>query len=216
MQITNQGVANTNAAQQSNNLNPNDASSIQNEFITLMVAQIQNQDPLNPQDATQYVNQLATMSQVQGIENMVQMQHTQQILLDNLQVLNSSQLVGMDVTVRANEYDLKDEPVTGTVELQAPTSNLTVKVVDESGNEAVINLGENSSGPVEFTIDPEEHGLKGKISIEPVIDDGQNYVPDIFIKGKVTGIEINGEGGSLGLHVEGLGEVPMYEVGSFS
>ena len=37
-------------------------------FLTLLTAQIKNQDPLNPQDATQYSTQLATFSNVeQGV-----------------------------------------------------------------------------------------------------------------------------------------------------
>ena len=34
-------------------------------FLTLLTAQIENQDPLNPQDATEYASQLATFSNVE-------------------------------------------------------------------------------------------------------------------------------------------------------
>lgn len=54
----------------------NSATSLENEFISLMVAQIQNQDPLNPLDGTEYVSQLAQFSQVQSTENMASMMQT--------------------------------------------------------------------------------------------------------------------------------------------
>jgi hypothetical protein len=39
-------------------------------FLTLLVAQLKNQDPLNPADGTQFVTQLATFS---GVEQSTQM-----------------------------------------------------------------------------------------------------------------------------------------------
>src|SRR5690606_40650779 len=42
-----------------------EAGQLSNQFITLMVAQIQNQDPTNPVDSNQFVEQYATISQVQ-------------------------------------------------------------------------------------------------------------------------------------------------------
>jgi flagellar basal-body rod modification protein FlgD len=37
------------------------------EFLQLLVAQLQNQDPLNPQDGTQFVSQLAQFSELQNV-----------------------------------------------------------------------------------------------------------------------------------------------------
>ncbi len=39
---------------------------LRNEFLQMMVAQIQNQDPTNPLDGAQYVTQLAQFSMVEG------------------------------------------------------------------------------------------------------------------------------------------------------
>lgn len=36
-------------------------------FLTLLVSQIQNQDPLNPSDSTQFVTQLAQFSQLEQV-----------------------------------------------------------------------------------------------------------------------------------------------------
>jgi len=37
----------------------------ENEFLTLLVAQIKNQDPTNPTDSTQFVTQLAQFSELE-------------------------------------------------------------------------------------------------------------------------------------------------------
>lgn len=57
------GSAGSSAATSGANLKPND-------FITLLVAQLQSQDPFNPMDPTTFVNQLVqfnTLEQVIGI-----------------------------------------------------------------------------------------------------------------------------------------------------
>jgi flagellar basal-body rod modification protein FlgD len=39
----------------------------ENDFLSLLVAQLQNQDPTNPVDNTQFVSQLATFSSLQQL-----------------------------------------------------------------------------------------------------------------------------------------------------
>lgn len=41
----------------------------QTTFLTLLVSQLQNQDPLNPADSTQFVTQLAQFSQLEDLQN---------------------------------------------------------------------------------------------------------------------------------------------------
>ncbi len=42
-------------------------TAIQQQFLTLLVAQLQNQDPLNPQDPTQFLTQLASINSVEQL-----------------------------------------------------------------------------------------------------------------------------------------------------
>lgn len=44
----------------------------QQTFITLLVAQLQNQDPLDPADGTQFLTQLAEINNVQQLESIHQ------------------------------------------------------------------------------------------------------------------------------------------------
>jgi flagellar basal-body rod modification protein FlgD len=47
--------------------NPVDKLANEQTFLTLLVKQIQNQDPLNPTDGTQFVAQLAQFSQLEQL-----------------------------------------------------------------------------------------------------------------------------------------------------
>src|SRR5690606_10942912 len=51
-------------------VNLSDLSEMENNFITLMVAQIKTQDPTNPVDSAEFLQQYAAMSQVKSMENM--------------------------------------------------------------------------------------------------------------------------------------------------
>ena len=46
------------------------AAAAQNQFMTLLVTQMQNQDPLNPMDNSQMTSQLAQLSTVSGIDTL--------------------------------------------------------------------------------------------------------------------------------------------------
>ena len=48
-----------------------DKSSLnKDDFMKLMLAQMQHQDPLSPQDSTEYLSQLAQMSSLEELQNM--------------------------------------------------------------------------------------------------------------------------------------------------
>ncbi len=52
----------------------------ENTFLTLLITQLENQDPMNPQDSSQFVSQLASFS---SLEQMTAMNTNMQNVLDN-------------------------------------------------------------------------------------------------------------------------------------
>ncbi len=50
----------------------NDPLASESTFLTLLVSQLQNQDPLNPVDSTQFVSQLTSYSQLEQLINIDQ------------------------------------------------------------------------------------------------------------------------------------------------
>ncbi|MGF1774400.1 flagellar hook assembly protein FlgD [Vibrio maritimus] len=205
----------TNANVSANPQDANSASSLQNEFITLMVAQIQNQDPLNPLDGTEYVSQLAQFSQVQSTENMSTLMQNSMVLLDNMQVLSTASLVGQTVYVSSNEVELADGAQKGRIELAHSSSQVNVVVEDEFGQKTKVPLGAHPAGDVDFTINPEELGLKpGKYSISVEVQDGQAQ-PNLLLAGEVQQVRIPSTGGAAMVNVAGVGNVPFYEISQF-
>jgi flagellar basal-body rod modification protein FlgD len=66
-----------------------------NDFLQLLLAQMQNQDPLNPTDSTQYVSQLASFSNVEQGINMNS--KLDQLLVDS-NISQASTMVGLTIT----------------------------------------------------------------------------------------------------------------------
>src|SRR5690625_4878375 len=106
---------------------------LENTFITLLVAQIKNQDPTSPLDSSEFLNQFSTMSQVQSMQNMTSMTQSNLVLLDNLQMLTAAGLVGDEVSVAADKVDLGAGTEIGRVELRHPTARTVLELVSERG-----------------------------------------------------------------------------------
>jgi flagellar basal-body rod modification protein FlgD len=76
----------------SSNSNSADSATLNyDDFLQLMVAQLQNQDPLNPTDSTEYMSQIAQFSSVeQGINTNSKLDQ----LLVNSSISQASTMVG--------------------------------------------------------------------------------------------------------------------------
>ena len=89
------------------------ASDLQTQFMTLLVTQLQNQNPLEPMDNKDMSAQLAQFSQLEQMESMNN-SFTQ--VLDSVQKEYASSLIGKDISFATTAEDGSDETQTGAVE----------------------------------------------------------------------------------------------------
>ena len=66
-----------------------------NQFLTLLIAEIKNQDPTQPMDPTQSVTQLATIS---GVQQAMQTNVTLSSMLTSSSLSQAEQLIGQTIT----------------------------------------------------------------------------------------------------------------------
>jgi flagellar basal-body rod modification protein FlgD len=124
------------------------------QFLTLMVTQLKNQDPFKPVDATQYVSQLAQFSTVSGIQEMKQSLTSLSEALRSSQVLGGSTLVGHDVVADASAATLRATgDVRGTVEIPQGTANAALFVTDATGQVVRRVMLPTTPGAQDFTWD---------------------------------------------------------------
>ena len=111
--LSNMTAANKNSASDSLSQLGNDY----NKFLTLLTAQIQNQDPLEPVDSTQFVAQLAQLSQVeQAVQTNTQLE-TVSSQISGLLNLGGTDLLGRDVTIQSDTVMLKNGATATTYEV---------------------------------------------------------------------------------------------------
>src|ERR1044072_5724307 len=80
----------------------------QQDFLTLMITQLKNQDPMKPLDPSQYVGQLAQFSQVSGLAEMNKQITALSDSLRGNQVLGGANLIGRTVIAPGNAIYLSE------------------------------------------------------------------------------------------------------------
>src|SRR5277367_365763 len=126
------------------------------DFITLMLAQLQNQDPTSPVDSNTFLTQLAQLSEVQGITSLNTSFGTLSTSLSSNQALQASSLLGHQALVNSGTVSLAaaGAAVSGAVSIPQSTSQVTLSISDSSGALVrQINLGAQSSGVANFSWD---------------------------------------------------------------
>ena len=100
-----------------------------NNFLQLLTAQIQNQDPLAPLDSTQFVEQLATFSSLeQQVETNTSLDRISD-LIANLNAIAADQWLGEQVTIESSWVPYLGETVEYEIQPpnQADSGVLTVR-----------------------------------------------------------------------------------------
>ncbi|MEW5904717.1 MAG: flagellar hook assembly protein FlgD [Pseudomonadota bacterium] len=126
----------------------------QDRFLTLLVAQMKNQDPLNPLDNAQVTSQMAQLSTVTGIDKL---NSTVQALSSSMlasQSLQAVSMIGHVALTDGNSMDLTKGKSYGGFELTQPADKVTVTISDAKGNVVrTLNLGAQDVGATDFAWD---------------------------------------------------------------
>ena len=154
MSTTVQSSTSATATQAATAASTSQLTATQDRFLSLLVAQLKNQDPLNPMDNAQITTQLAQLSTVTGIEKL---NTTLQTLLQNSQDSQTTQaaaLVGQAVMVPGSALTLSKGAAVGGFELASDADAVTVTVTDSNGAAIrTMPLGAMTSGLHNFTWD---------------------------------------------------------------
>lgn len=131
------------------------ASDLQGSFLTLLVAQLKNQDPTNPMQNNELTTQLAQISTVSGIEKLNTTLGSVSGQLNNNQQLQASALIGHGVMIPGSKILAGSEATTPFgVELQQAADKVTATITDASGKVVrTIVIGGLSAGVHTFTWD---------------------------------------------------------------
>ncbi|HKO88554.1 MAG TPA: flagellar hook assembly protein FlgD [Burkholderiales bacterium] len=130
------------------------ADDTEDRFLTLLVAQMSNQDPMNPLDNAQVTSQLAQLSTVKGIEKLNTTVETLMGRVQTSEAMAALSAVGHQVLVKGESIALYDGMAAAGFELPGDVDALTVKIYDSAGNVLhTAPLGAQKSGIHTFVWD---------------------------------------------------------------
>ena len=194
------------------------------DFLTLLLAQLQNQDPTSPVDSNEFLSQLASLSEVQGINQLNNSFSTLSSTLSSNQALQASSLLGHQVLAASSTGNLATAgaTLTGAVSVPQTSSQVTLNITNSAGVLVdSINLGAQPAGLANFS-------WNGETSSGSAAPAG-TYTLSAQVAGVASGTAIttlvNGTVGSvtmgagttgLTLNVAGLGSVPYSSVQQIS
>ena len=200
----------------------NDSSSsldTQEGFLTLLIAELQNQDPLEPLKNQEYISQLTQFSmldELREVNSNLETEQAGQVSNFNVQSLN---LIGKEITVLD---DTIEHQVGNEVQLsfQLPSDEtVSVNIYNSRGvlvrQDAVV--GSHLSGWQEYTFDGKDNNgnylADGTYYVEVVTPTdiyGNAEVYPVYQTGRVTGVDFTGS--ETILELEGGQQVPLANV----
>jgi len=186
-----------------------DAMMGKDQFLTLLLAQLKNQDPLSPMDNTEFTAQMAQFSSLEQLfsvnDNLVGLQ-TLSSSLNNTQALN---IIGKEIEANGNSIHVGSGIASDiSYELPFEASAVTVSVLDKDGNVIrSLEQGHTRAGKQTIKWDAKDH--KGNpvpagiyaYSVNAVDGNGTSIDASTYTRGLVTGISM--VNGITQLHVGG-------------
>ena len=106
----------------------------QEDFLQLIVAQIQNQDPFEPVENGAFIGQLAQFGTVDGVNNLNESFAEFSQGINSNQALNAAGLIGKSVQVEGNQVTVEEgEPVTAYVDSNGQAGTAEVQITNAAG-----------------------------------------------------------------------------------
>ena len=205
------GVTNTaasSASASSSQVGSNSALG-KNDFMKLMMAQMQNQDPLNPMDGTQFAAQLAQFSSLEQLtnlnDNVTKSINANYVLTQSINNTLSATLIGKQVKVGGNDLQNNgQQSVQIGYNLPSNAGSIAVNIYNANG--ALVRTINTASGDIgdhklswDFTDNSGNRLPKGDYTfqIDAKAIDGSVINADSYKFGTIDGVKFGSNGTQL-------------------
>jgi flagellar basal-body rod modification protein FlgD len=194
------------------------------DFLTLMLAQLKNQDPTSPVDSNEFLQQLASLSEVQGITQLNTSFSTLSSSLVSSQALQASSLLGHQALVTSSTANLTSAggTVSGAVSVPQTSSDVQLSITNSAGVLVKsIDLGAQSAGLANFTWNGQTNGgttaPAGTYTLSAQVSgvSGGTAISTL-VSGTVDSVTMGSGSTGLTLNISGLGSVPFSSVQQIS
>lgn len=190
------------------------------DFLMLLVTQLNNQNPLDPQSNTEFVSQLAQFSSLESLSNISASMDSLLGSYQSSQALQASSLVGRSVMVSASSTQVDGvSGLTGTLVVPTAADNVSVRVYDEAGSlvKSIPLDNQSSAGLVDFTWDGSDESGQllpagtYKFSASASLG-GTSTALETYLPATVNSVTLGIGGGDMTLNLAGAGNVALSKV----
>ncbi len=115
-------------------------------FLTLLTAQLRNQDPLNPMDATQFTQQLTQLSQLEQTAAQTESLEGISGSLNGLVARVDAGFLGQRIETETNAIALVDGEAAIDFVLPTAADGVQVEITDASGRLVAVVSGDGAAG----------------------------------------------------------------------
>ncbi len=193
----------------------NDSNELgQDDFLELMMVQMQNQDPFKPMEDGDFMAQMAQFSTASGIGELQESFADFASSINGNQILEYSNLIDREVMINSDVgYFDGSNDLNANIDVPTSLSGLSVKVYSESG--ALIDsveLGPQVSGQVDFEWDgTDSNGTempagRYRVTAETLYA-GETQALDTSVMAKVESVSMGVGGRPPNLNLVGIGQI---------
>lgn len=203
---------------------PQEAMMGKEDFLTLLVAQLQNQDPLNPSDPTEFTAQLAQFSSLEQLFTLNKGMESLVAATTNSGNLGSLSTIGKDVAFHSGSVQFSGQPLEIGYKLDGPATEVNISLQLNGVEIATLSGQQLSAGNHFVTWDgltkdgvPAPSGSY-TLALQAKARSGESVAAAPLIRAEVTGVDLGGANG--GTLITPAGEVAftnilgVYERGS--
>jgi flagellar basal-body rod modification protein FlgD len=165
------------------------------DFLQILVAEFQNQDPTQPTDPAQFASQLvefADLGQLQQINSAVQQSPSSSLMQA------ASAFIGRDVTAPGQSIGVKSGKATSIAYTPMASGSYTAEVFNSTGQQvASVSLGQQNAGTVQtFTWQPSSSIPDGKYTVS-IVDGKGTALSGLIEEGVVQSVSLSTSGAVL-------------------
>lgn len=181
-----------------------EAEELQQQFLQILLTQLQNQNPLDPVDTTEYTNQLVQYS---SLEQQIDTNLSLTNILESLQAsssFNAFSYIGNSVELATRQTTLDDGVADWTYALAGNADSVEVTIVNQNGTQVYQEqLGGQSSGSYGFSFNSSETSVPISdgdvltISIDARTNEGVELDTDVVTNVVVDTVETDDNGDIL-------------------
>lgn len=191
----------------------------QAEFLELMTAQLQFQDPLEPMENGDFIGQMAQFGTVSGIGDLNTAFSDMSAAFQSNQALQASTMVGRNVLLESDVASFNSQGVMeASVDLEQSANNVVINIKDSVGQLIERReLGFQSAGLVDFSWDGKlEDGTQltdGRYTISAEVHRGNEVNSGVTLtSAQVESVTLGKGGQDLTLTVSNLGDISMADI----